>query len=454
MPYGLQLTNEIWKLYRVDLKTWPYISGTPWTGRDAWQNLSIVPSLTGDTPFAIDWLRLTDCSPVYVNLSGLQANTYDLWLEAANPAHSILTVEGFTPQPDGSYAWDVQGIQPGVYTYSVMISGSQNVFQQGQLTIVPTPILQFTQPSPLSGLDYATRFGNPWDMDASDILHVDCADWAIEDGVLKIDTLPPAELPPECIGAGAGEAETHVFLNLPGYGSPAAVRYLSFSHSIDGSLSVIDEGMIVRLFWGLQYNGQVCYYMSRAIALDVGWQTYSVDLYDPWNGFPEAVIPDGCPWKSWREQDQVGPLVLLDIDPNENVSDYTFHQEFDWLRLTEVEQVTQGMPVRIRVLLNKPFSELTLLNFYFTTDLSQPTQNPAPTYPTPIIDAPSVNYLPLAFSLGPNFDPFVQQLPADVTYLWNTRGVAPDEYYICALAGDGYNLAVYCSQAPVQIINP
>ena len=255
------------KLYRVDLKTWPYIAGTPWTGRSSWHNLSIVPSLSGDTPFAVDWVRLTNCTPVYVNLNGLPANTYDIWLETASPVHSILAVQGFTPQSDGSYAWDVQGVQPGTYTYSVRRTGTTTTVQQGQLTIVPTPILNFTRPSPLSGPDYATTYGNPWDMDISDIVRIDCATWSILDGIFRIDTLPPNLIDPACVGESAGESDPRIFLNVPGYGNPNAYRYLSFSHTIDGAWSVIEEGMIVRLFWILNYNGLPCYYISRAISL-------------------------------------------------------------------------------------------------------------------------------------------------------------------------------------------
>ena len=103
------------------------------------------------------------------------------------------------------------------------------------------------------------------------------------------------------------------------------------------------------------------------------------------------------------------------------------------------------------MLLNKPPSDVTL-QFYYTTDISQPTQNPISNYPTTIL-APNFLYLPMVFSFDPNYDPFVEQLPADVTHEWNTNGVTPGEYYVCAQAGDGYNQAVYCSQAPIKI-NP
>ena len=446
MPYGLNLTNNIWKLYRVDLKTWPYISGTKWTARSAWHNLSIVPSLTGGTPFAVDWVRLTNCTPVYVNLISLPANTYDIWLTDTDPAHSILAVQSITPQPDGSYAWDVQGIQPGAYTYAVRLSGTTTVVQQGQLTIVPTPILHFTQPSSLSGPDYATSFGNLWDMDSTDIDRVDCASWSFQDGIFKIDTLPPAFIEAACVGESAGESDPRMFMNVPGYGNPAAFRYFSFSHTIDGAWSTIEEGMIVRLFWILNYNGLPCYYVSRAISLDVGWQTYSADLYDPFNGYPEKVFPSSCPVKSWRDQAQVGPLILLDIEPNENVTDYTFHQQFDWVRLSMPDQVVRGQPFEISLLVNKPNSQIRSLTFYYTTDLTQPMQHLAQRYPVSL--APFTSYLPLLFSKN---NPPAQDPTAEISFLWDTSSVSAGSYSICALANDGYSQSLYCSQTLVTV---
>jgi len=446
MPYGLNLTNEIWKLYRVDLRTWPYISGTMWTARSAWQNLSVVPSLTGSTPFAIDWLRLTNCTPVYVNLSDLPANSYDLWLETTSPVHSIMALEGFTPQPNGSYAWDVQGIQPGTYTYSVKLTGSSNTIQQGQLTIVPTTIMNFTQPSPLSGPDFATSFSNPWDMDISDIVRIDCASWDIQNGILSLATLPPATIDPACVGDSANESDPRIFLNVPGFSYPSAFRYLSYSANIDGVWSAIEVGMIVRMFWILDYNGLPCYYVSRAISLDVGWHTYSADLYDPWNGYPETVFPIGCPVETWRDQDQVGPLILFDIEPNENVTDYIFYQDFDWFRLTMPDQVTRGQPFVVMLNINKPASQVRSVEYYYTNDLAQPMQHLAQRYITQ--PGPYITYLPLALSTYNSANPISSNI---INFLWDTTGVSIGEYYICALAYDGYNQSLYCSESLVKV---
>ncbi len=443
--YGNTLQKNQWKLYRVDLNSHPYIKNTPWSAHD-WQAFRVTPSLEAGTQFYVDWVRLTNCQPVYANLTGLPSGSYSLWIGTGSPERQILVLDSFSPTA-GSYAWDVQGLAAGSYTYYAKTSGG-NVVQQGQVNIVGSPIVTFTSPSPYSGPDYANGQGNPWDMDPSDVTRIDCANYGFINGILSLDTASRA-----CAGPGANEADPHVFLNSVNHGNLSNYRYLSFSSTTTGyPWSVPDLGMIVRLFWSLDRPGVDCWYGSRAVALDIDWQTYTVDLYDPLNGIPEEKTPADCPLVSWRDQASVGPVVDFRLDPNENILGSVMHQEFDWLRISRVEQVTQGKPVKIRVVLNKPPSEVTL-QFYYTTNLSQPTQNLASNYHATIFAAPNFLYLPIIFAVDQNYDPFVDQLPADVIYIWNTSGVAPGEYYLCAQAGDGYNQASYCSQAPVQI-NP
>jgi len=437
--------GDPWRLYSIDLNHPAILTNYPWSYQQFWRTLRISPSHIAGTQFIIDWVRLTNCQPVYVNLSGLSSGPYSLWIGTGSPEHQIRVLNSFNTTA-GSYAWDVQGLAAGSYTYYVKNSGG-NVVQSGQVNIIGSPIVTFNSPSPYSGTDYANSQGNPWDIDPSDATRIDCTSYGFINGILSMDTASRA-----CAGPGANEADPHVFLNSIDHGDMSSYRYLSFSSTTTGyPWSVPDLGMIVRLFWSLDRPGSDCWYGSRAVALDIGWQTYTVDLYDPWNGIPEEKTPDDCPIVSWHDQASVGPLVDFRLDPNENIIGSVMHQEFDWLRITKVEQVTRGKPIKVRVVLNKPASEVTL-QFYFTTNLSQPTQNLASSYHTTILAAPKFIYLPIIFKVDPNYDPFVEQLPADVTYTWNTSGIAPGEYYLCAQANDGYNQATYCSQAPVQII--
>jgi hypothetical protein len=380
---------------------------------------------------------------VYANLSGLAQGTFNLFLGTGLPERQIL-IKSFSPS-SGSYAWDVQGLPEGSYTYYVKTSGGSTV-QQGQLTIVGTPIVTFTSPSPYSGPDYANHQGNPWDIDASDITRIECATYGFNSDILFMDTPNRS-----CAGPGANEAEPKIFLNSTDHGYLDSYRYLSFSSRTDGGWSVPDLGMILRLIWRLDRPGEDCYYVSRGIPVDVGWHTYSVDLYDAWNGTPEEFTPGSCPSTPWLNQRSIGPVVGFRIDPNENITGASMHQEFDWIRLTKVQQAARGSTVKVKVLLNKPAAEVNL-NFFYTTNLALTDQNIAETLQGATLALKNnLVFLPVLLTSDPNYDPFFDRIPADVTYSWNTSGVNPGEYYLCAQASDGYNQATYCSQAPILI---
>jgi hypothetical protein len=41
--------------------------------------------------------------------------------------------------------------------------------------------------------------------------------------------------------------------------------------------------------------------------------------------------------------------------------------------------------------------------------------------------------------------------PNTMTFYWDTDAVTPGTYYICTTLADPYNLATYCSEAPVEV---
>jgi hypothetical protein len=452
--YPYYLTNGSWKLYQGNLNSPPQLINKPWNYLSTWQALRIVPSTVANTQFSIDWIRLTDCTPVWVTFSGLPAGTYNLWIVHGSPERQILAKEAITPAADGTYAWDAQGVEPGAYTYYIKTS-TGSVVQQGSLNVDGTPIASFNRPAQYTGIEYGTSNGNAWDIDPTDVTYIACVNYSFSNGMLYLDTLPPAQLSDGCVGDGAGESDPHIFLNTPDHGNLSAYRYLSFNMSQNGTISYPDKGMIVRLFWQLDRIGLTdCWYTSHAIPLDIGRHTYTIDMYDPRNGTPEARTPSDCPLVTWANQAAIGPLVQFRIDPNENVLSWTFHQEIDWIRLTRVEAVRQGQPAEVRLLLNTPVAELSTLNLYYTTDRSQPTQHPTARFTPQVISGSYLNFLPMALRQPSRHDLFIDALSADVVYLWDTTGVSPGTYYVCAVVGDAHTSAAYCSQAPFQIVSP
>jgi hypothetical protein len=187
-----------------------------------------------------------------------------------------------------------------------------------------------------------------------------------------------------------------------------------------------------------------------------------MDLYNIFNGQAETTQGEctGLP-TTWQAS---GPVLELRFDPNENIScnpqfgspfvistcgDY--NQKLDWIRLTAVDQVAQGIPFPVQITLNHSPATVTLTYFY-TTTLADPTQFPAQIY-TPTASAGTFKlFFPMILN---NYQPILDTFPvANGTYLWDTTNVPLGTYYICIRANDGYNTATNCSEAPVNVVVP
>lgn len=463
--YGNKIVPNQWVTYKIPLATWPYQAGDHWNSLPEWQGLRVTPIFDRpNTKFAVDWVRLTNCQPVNYTISGLSSGTYSLWLGAGNPERKIRYVESFSPNNKGQYTLDTQGIAAGHYNLYVKNSANQFTFI-GQLNVDGAPIPVFTHPSPLTGEDYSTLAGNPWDMSSNaDIDRTYCVNWTTRDGILNLETLSPSSLPSDCYG-GVPEADPVIYLNTPASVDIRDYRYLSFRHYIEGAWSAPEEGMVVRWIWRVQHpstpNGY-CEYVSREIMLDVGWKTYWIDLHDPWNGSAVQVGTAGSPLcdKNIDWKDQSNALLYFRIDPNENTWASSMHQKFDWIRLTKVPSIQRGNKFPIQISMNEDPYSLSSISFYYTDDPNQPTQMPvqsasanseqAQPAPDAQIDSPRL-LLPIVMT---NYAAPYQPPPVEneVLFWWDTGSVNPGTYYLCVVADDGYNQTTFCSDAPVQVL--
>jgi hypothetical protein len=415
-----------WKLHKVDLTKFTY---TPWLNQSNWKGLQINPTLQ-KTTFAVDWVRLTDCSSVNFSISGLTTGkNYSLYLVTGGRE---IWIQNFQPT-SSSFNADMQGVAPGTYTYRVKEGSS--VVKEGPLTINQTPVVQFERPSYRSGQDFATFKGNPWDFaDMSDVASVNHLAVGINNGVLDMRT-----------EAGPGP-DPWVVLNMPTHIiSGSDYRYLTFRMYTEGSYQNVPQGMIARWIW--RSAGKQCYMVSHDIPFDVGWQELTIDLYHAFNGAAEETsgICDGLSlnWKNSTDID------LLRFDPNENELNYPMVQKLDWIRLTRMEEVRQGTSFPIVISLNKPENGVEIQYFY-TTNRSNPKMNVA------VINRPASAIPGLTQGNFRIFAPIIRggSNSASGNILWNTAGINPGEYYICAEAKDGYNTAVYCSEAPIKVVAP
>ncbi len=324
------------------------------------------------------------------------------------------------------------------------------------LEINQTPIAKFADPNFYSGPDYATTAGNPWDFrDTADVVKVGGAQSSLGGGVLDLIT------------QSSRGADPKIYLNSPQViPNSGDYRYFNFRLYTEGPWQNITDGMVLRWIWvQLNNRGEECYRVSHDIPFDVGWQIYSIDLHDVFNGIAEEVA-GSCSGLSWHWLDS-SPLSKFRLDPNENILGIPLHQQLDWVRLTQVESIPQGSPFTIRIGLNKFPSDIRSTDFYYTDNLNFPTQHPAHEFTslskvqnlvgTQVFQNKPQNAQLLQTLLLPitTNDYVPSDLPGvenKIKYIWDTGSVAPGDYYICVKVNDGTNEATYCSEATVEVI--
>jgi hypothetical protein len=454
---GSAAPSATWKLYKVDLSSSAnHLGGASWSSRDSWQGLRIDPTIQANTKFEVDWVRLTDCTPVSQPVTWNGGQSASVWVRPEGTSRDFLAASGVS---GSSYALDVQGMPPGSYDYTVN-AGSQ-ILGSGSFLINQMPIASFSGLSPLDGLDFAGQAGNPWDFtDSADALSISDMSYSFGGGVLDMVT------------AGGGGTDAIIQLNdLQDMTESSAYYYLVFRMYTEGAFQNVPQGMIARWVWTIPGSGtanSLCYLVSNDIPLDVGWHVYTIDLRDAFNGSAEEYAGkcDGLP-THWMD---TSPVVKFRFDPNENILASPMHQKLDWIRLIKPRQVVQGQAFPIQISLNKAPGDGLNATFYYTDDLSDPTKYPASgqmgpgalpasapaTAPTPSPAEFQAKALPVRAYIPVVTRNFYQlEFPPvenGVNFSWNTASVAPGEYYPCVLLEDELNQATYCSEAPVKVL--
>jgi len=494
-----------WQLYRVDLSQ-PPANGIAWNESPLWQGLFLTPTDQQYTRFEVDWIRLTSCSPVTTDITwepDPAAST--LWVLPSGTDRAIMVADDVDGS-SGAYTLDTQGLPPGSYQVGLGTAATPpDTWSETPLVINQMPVVTFDKPSPTSGQDYATQQGNPWDFsDEADTPLVRTQEqpgalqWFYADGLLDLTT--PS-------GTQSLDLDPQVYLNVPESFNGNQYRYLTFrmyTEWFDLAGNYIPwpngpGGMVARWIWITPSlagaEDQECIYVGEDIPYDIGWVTYTIDLFDiaGLGGVVELLSnsPPHCPadisTASWAT---TSSIEKVRFDPNENVTQILdtitgggpFHQQLDWIKLTSVDQGQQGEAFPIKLSVNKPMQQ-DQFTFYYTTDRAQPTQNPAVildeqppdpetiafflpivgvdrmppiTYPAP----QSIAAKPLwgKASATPTTPPITsvtyestEDASNELTFWWDTTSVPAAQYYLCVSANDGLNNAIYCSEAPLNI---
>ena len=431
--------NQYWNLYKVDLSqiTSTTDGNALWASQPKWIGLRLDPTKQPNVVFQIDWVRLTDCNPVnlQVNWGSISGNT-TLW---ARPVGTTRNIRIAVNLPGTGATIDLQGLPPG--QYDLYRSSSTETCCSAlvmSFEINDGPIVGVTRPSYTSGAAYNLN-KHSWEMsNSSDINLIECvSNYKFTDGKLVIDT-PSGEFQGgSCKGGGV--SDPRINLASPNQISTHQYRYLTYKIYTEGSMQKFGKGWLVRWIW--ESNG--CTMVSRDIPYDTGWHTYSIDLADPYAGLSVQQI-GSCPGGtlSWLSPASANKFRL---DPNENITGTTLHQEIDWISLNAMDTVPRGMAFPITFTSNKTGSS-TQYTAYYTTNRANPTQSIAQllsqTNPPGQSRGPITLFLPIVDN---GID------PGSIVLLWNTGNVNPGQYYVCIKANDGLNETIGCSDAPVAV---
>lgn len=428
-----------WVLIKMDLVS-DYFGGESWNNLTKWKGIRIDPTDKKDAFIDIDWVRLTDCKAVNAVFNVSTNSSIDFYLRREN--REIFIGDNISPL-NGRINVDFQGIEPGTYEYLIKNERGETL-RTGEIQINQTPLVNINKPSPQTGPSII------WEMNSqSDILRVECLDNISfsNTGEIGFDTQSRV-----CESGGA--ADPKLYLNLPQPFISSSYRYLSYRLYTEWSKpwANVPEGMIVRWIWSTQGTSQRpgyrCHWVSQDLPFDVGWQIYTVDLFDPFLGSPEQKAGD-CPLnKNWN-WNEAGEILELRFDPNENITGETIRQKIDWIRLSGVERHKSGLVYPIYYSVIDENMDRVSHQFFYTNDLNQPFQNIAKekqvSFPPPPRDSFSV-YLPAISN-----NATLSNIEGNV-YLWDTNGVTAGIYYICISSDDGLNQKISCSNAPIEII--
>lgn len=498
----------VYKLYRYDLADNSQSLGPNfWTSLSQWKGIRIDPTIQ-ETDFEVDWVRLTNCSavnlPDAITWTGGDAK---IWIRPQGTTREIL----LGPRPDQTFVTpsfkavsspfnpDLQGVAPGAYDILVRRSTDGALLKTVAIEINQAFTAEYVRPSFISGQDYSTSSGAAWDFsESSDITSVQCSQYNFNTpGVISLMTREGENQPSGCYGVEGSIvfADPKIILNTPATLYPDQFRYLSWTMQAVRNVQNVPGGMIVRWIWSTDSytrpnQGYRCHMVSQDMPFDVGTHTYSVDLFDVFQGSVEEVAGD-CPPASSLDWQSSKPILDLRFDPNENVVLGDFSQYIDQIYLTKPDQVTIGEKYLIQIHFNRPVQEITSL---LISLVKLPSTPPLDTFDSALVNAQSQGlpaptlqeYLttsgtlaysrqvidPASLSMEVNPTAALQTLAGgSVVYIpmatnnwstaldeytllenWSTIGMQAGDYQVCITVDDDYNQLEWCSEAFLRVV--
>jgi hypothetical protein len=303
-----------------------------------------------------------------------------------------------------SYVWNYGVLAPGSYTLTVTNSSGSG---SATFSINNPPSIELTNPSELSGADYATTvLGNPWDMSGAEDVQL-----------TGLDHLTSLSFSGGMLHAINTTNDPIVTLLYHGNNSvpidTTRFRYLTYWLQVDGPYDLA-QGSVARVIWdSLLVAGTAA--ISQDIIVWPGMNRYTIDLATLSTAVDGGLEPIGAP-ELWT----AGAKRYLRLDPHEFPQARSFH--VDEVRLTA--KPAAGATFPIQFISNDLDGDAATVSLYYDADT-----NPA-------------NGRALIASGVPR---------SAGSFVWNTGGVPQGEYFIYAEATDGVQSLGRYSSVPVQL---
>ncbi len=354
----------------------------------------------------VDWIRLTygdDVPGAAVQAIRWTGGGGAAAIDVVDAAGTIVNVA--TNVPGGSYNWNYGVLPPGAYT--LRITTVDGTTRSQAFTINAPPTIRVTDPSRITGADYATTvLGNAWDMSSPNDIQASANLTGVTfDGQLN--------------ATGSGDPNVTLLGNTNNANAAidtSKYRYLTYRMQIDGAFDGLYS--LATVAWASASTldaGSVTF--TRPMLVWPGANSYTVDLAgltEANGGLDPRFGTERLPWTASSK-------TQFRFDPHE-FSSRVFH--LDDVKLTAIPVASGTYTIRYAGS-DADASDTPTVALFYDTD-----QDPA-NGKTAIVSG-------LALS-------------GSGSYAWDTSVVTPGTYYVYAEASDGVQTSGAYSDAPIQI---